>query len=95
MGLFDKVKKTKNAKWVINRKPTLITLEDTHIHCETSAKEYDIFYADIKNIEKQVYNIKIKTNVKDYKLTPRKIRGAGDLSEEMYSEIVERISKNK
>ena len=50
MGLFDKVKKTKNAKWTINRKPTLIELEKTHIHCESASEDFDIFYKDIKKI---------------------------------------------
>lgn len=95
LGIFDKVKKTKNAEWVINRKPTLIDLQDTHMHCTSAAKEFDIFFADIKNVEKKAYTIEIKTNVKKYKLTPRKIRGANDLADNLYSEIVERMSKNK
>ena len=95
LGLFDNLKKTKNAEWVINRKPTVITIEDSHLHCVNAAKEYNIFFADIKNIEKQMYNIKIETTVKEYKLTPKHIKGASDLSEGLYSEIVEGMSKNK
>ena len=95
MGLFDGIKKTKNAKWTVNKKPTLIELHDTSIHCTSSAKEFDIFYLDIKNIEKQVYVIKIKTTVDDFKFTPRKIRGAKDLADEMYDEIVEKMRNVK
>lgn len=95
MGLFGKAKKTKNAKWVCNRKPTLVTLHDDHIHFENAAKENDVFYVDIKNIEKKAYTIEIKTAVEKFKLTPRKIRGAGDLSEELYTQIREKMSLMK
>lgn len=95
MGLFNRAKETRKAEWVMNRRPTLITLEDTHIHCVSAGKDFDIFYIDIKNIEKQLYQIKIKTTVKEYTLTPRKIKGAGDLSEELYGNLLTRISESK
>ena len=95
MGIFDKVKKTKNAKWTVNRKPTLIDLKDNYIHFEDAAKEYDIFYKDIKNIEKEIHAIKLKTNVKEFKIIPKKVRGAGDISSELYSQLMDKISINK
>lgn len=95
MGLFDKVKKTKNAQWTIDRKPTLIQLEKTHIHCESASKDFDIFYKDIKKLKKEIHAIKIETAVEEYKMIPRSIRGASDLSEEMYSELRNRISESK
>lgn len=95
MGLFDNIKKTKKATWTVNKKPTLIDLNDASIHCTSAAKEFDIFYRDIKNIEKELYVIKIKTTVEDFKFTPRKIRGAKDLANELYDEIVEKMRNAK
>lgn len=80
MGLFGDIKKTKKSDFVVNKKVTLIDLHDEYIHFSRPGKEFSIFYKDIKNIEKDVLNIKIKTNVKEYKLTPRKLRGGKELA---------------
>lgn len=95
MGLLDNIKKTNNAQWNVNRRPTIIDLTDTHIHFEKAAKTNDIFYQDIIGVEKDYYNIIIKTKVEKYKLTPRKIRGAKDLAEELYRELLEKMNDKK
>jgi len=95
MGLFDSIKKTKKSEWNVNKRPTLIDLTDTHIHCTGAAKEFDIFYTDIRNIKKELYVIKLETSVEKYELTPRKIRGAKDLANKLYEQLVEKISESK
>jgi len=96
MGFFGDVRKIKKeADWKINKQPTIITMEEKRIHCKSAVKEFNIFYADIRNIEKQFYSIKIETNVEEYTLIPKKLRGATALADELYSEIVERMNENK
>lgn len=95
MGFFDSIrKKNENANWVINKKPTQIVLTDTHIQCISVAKEFNIFYADIRNIEKQAYQLKIETSVDSYKITPRKLKDR-HMSDELYQDITEKISEIK
>lgn len=95
MGLFGDIKKTKKSDFVVNKKVTLIDLHDEYIHFSRPGKEFSIFYKDIKNIEKDVLNIKIKTNVKEYKLTPRKLRGGKELANEMYDNLISKMSEVK
>ncbi len=95
MGLFDMVKKTKKSEWNVDKKPTLIDLQDTHIHFTGAAKEFDVFYKDIINITREVYIIKIETHAEKYELVPRKIRKAKDLSEGMYNDLFNKVNEFK
>ncbi len=88
MGFFDRVNKAKKlnkeAKWYCDGYQTLITLNDTNIELERARKTMNIFYKDIKSIEKRVLDIKIKTATDEYKITSKSIRGGSDLVDDLY-----------
>lgn len=107
MGLLDKINKAKEesndrinkakkineeSKWYCDGYRTVITLNDTNIEFERARKTTNIFYKDIKNIEKRVLDIKIKTTTDEYKISSKSIRGGSDLVDDLYSQILEKMN---
>lgn len=95
LGLFDKIKKTNNATWNVNRKPTIIELHEGFISFESAAKQVTIFYKDIKDIKLQVATITITTVVDTYKLVPRNIKGGKEKANELYTQVLDNMVECK
>ena len=99
MGIFDKFKESaevgKNAKWRCGAAPTIIILNENYLELKMGGRSTKIFYKDIQQIEQALYNIDIKTITNKYTLTPMRIKGGVDLADELHSQILEKISKQK
>ena len=94
MGLFKRNKKEK-AEWKQGLIPTTVELNEDHINLKTATYTDTIFYKDIMNIEVVVNIVNIKTNVKTYSLMSGKLRGGSEKADELYNQILIKISEKK
>ena len=94
MGLFDSFKKAKNAEYLVNKQPATVTLTEDYINVKILAKEYNIFFHDIKHIEKKGYSIRLKTQLEDYNIRVRSGKNK-HLTEDMYHVILEKMAAKK
>ena len=99
MGLFDTITKEKNikknAEWKQGLIHTVVEFHDDHMKLVTSAVTDTIFYQDIMNVEVVVNVVNIKTNVKTFSLISKSIRGGSDKANQLYEEILRKMSENK
>lgn len=99
MGLFDKMKKSKEfrktAEWKQGLIHTHVELEEDHMKLLTETSMDIIFYKDIMSVQQVSHVVNIRTNVKTYSLTARKIRGGTDKAIELTQQILEMMNKNK
>ena len=94
MGLFNRNKKEK-AEWKQGLIPTTVELNEDHINLKTPTYADTIFYKDIMNIEVVVNIVNIKTNVKTYSLMSGKLRGGSEKADELYNQIITKMSEKK
>ena len=94
MGLFKRNKKEK-AEWKQGLIPTTVELNEDHINLKTPTYADTIFYKDIMNIEVVVNIVNIKTNVRTFSLISSKIRGRNEKADELYNQIIIKMSEKK
>lgn len=96
MGLFSR-NKEKVQSWVINNKKGTVDLNEKYIQLNIimPKKEQIIFYSDITSLEQKYNFIMIKTNSNSYKLAPHGFRKAESIANELYIQILEKISEYK
>jgi hypothetical protein len=99
MGLFDSMKKTKElnkkAEWKQGIINTVIEFNPDHLKLTTATQTDVIFYKDIMSVQQATFVVNIKTNVKTYSLTPKKLRGGSEKAAALTQQIIEYMNQNK
>ena len=99
MGLFDSMKKTKElnkkAEWKQALTKTVIEFNPDHMKLITATQTDVIFYKDIMSVQQSVHVVNIRTNVKTYSLTPKKLRGGSEKAAALTQQIIEYMNQNK
>ena len=104
MGLLDGFKKSSKESrerleeerdWAVNHKGCSITLEDFYINIRFSRSEIQVFYKDIRKIEKKATHIEMKTITDDYRIAPNKIRAASEMLDELHKQILSKMNGEK
>ena len=93
IGLFSRNKN--KPEWRQGLIPTTLELNNDHMKLITQTVTDTIFYRDIMNIEVVTNIVNIKTNVKTYSLMSSKLRGGSDKANELYNQLLVRMSENK
>ena len=95
MGLFDKFNNksslTQQAEWNWGLYPSIVEIGDSYVHLKGVAQEVNIYYKDFQQVERKGNGIIIKTISDKYQLTPRRLRGAKELADELYAELTEKL----
>ena len=99
MGLFDTIRKSKEvsnkAEWRMGAIPVIVELNDDHMKLITSTVTNTIFYGDIMSVEQAMSVVNIKTNVKDYSLLSKGLRGGTAKATELSNQILEKMAEYK
>lgn len=99
MGLFDSMKKTKElnkkAEWKQAMIKTVIEFNPDHMKLITATQTDVIFYKDIMSVQQATFVVNIKTNVKTYSLTPKKLRGGSEKAAALVEQITMKMNENK
>ena len=104
MGLLDGFKKSSKESrerleeerdWAVNHKGCSITLEDFYINIRFWRSEIQVFYKDIRKIEKKATHIEMKTITDDYRIAPNKIRAASEMLDDLHKQILSKMNGEK
>lgn len=94
MGLFSSIKEVRKSEWMVNKIASQIEVNDTNLHIH-GIKDIHIFYKDIRHISISLNTITLDTGAEEYLINPRKLRGAKDLSKNLYEQILEKMETAK
>lgn len=98
MGIRDTFKHAseiqKQAKWKWGIYATIVEVGDSYVHLEGGGKIVNIYYKDFQKVERRGNGIEIRTITDKYLLTPKGLRGAKDLADELYAELTEKINQH-
>ena len=103
MGFLDGFKKSSKESrerleeerdWAVNHKRCSISLEDSYMNIRFWRNEIQIFYKDIRKVEKKTTRIEIKTITDEYKIAPNKIN-ASDMLDVLHEQILAKMNGDK
>lgn len=97
MGLFDKLKPSKEPQWFINKKVGSYQIEEKYIRLTTKIpkKECTVFYKDIINIRRGNKTTVLETINKEYHITAVNGENPKEAATKLYDELLEKISEYK